>query len=182
MKMNKNLTRILVLCFCVLCLALTATAQKKRTTRRTTTPRPPAATTTPVVTSPLEVKTGAEKVSTQIMNVTKFIYTLGGVSRGIEDADKDARTGKLSKAVVDKNTQFKQQVIQSMRNLQAGLAALEVEFRTKPSLRPYLLQIQGITDLAGAAEGQASAGQLTQSGKTLLLVVEKLSTTLVAMP
>jgi hypothetical protein len=181
MKNSKNLNKLLVLCLCLLCLSLTVSAQRKKTTTRKTTTRP-ATTATPTVTSNLEIKTGAEKVSTQIMNVTKFIYTLGGVARGIEDADKDAKAGKLSKPVVDKNTQFKGQVIQSIRNLQAGLAALEVEFRTKPGLRPYLLQIQGITDLSGTAEAQASGGQFTASGKTLLLVVEKLSTTLVAMP
>jgi hypothetical protein len=182
MNMNKNSTRIMVLLLCLLGLSLTASAQRKRPATRKTATRPAATTTAVTASSPLEVKTGAEKVSTQIMNITKFIYTLGGVARGIEDADKDAKAGKLSKAVVDKNTQFKQQVIQSMRNLQAGLAALEVEFRTKPALRPYLVQIDGITDLSGTAEGQASSGQFTQSGKTLLLVVEKLSGALVAMP
>lgn len=181
MKNSKNLMRLFVLGIsCVLCLALTADAQRRKTTRKTTTKQ--TTTTTTTTTNMLEIKTGAEKVSIQIKNVTKFIYLLGGVARGIEDADKEAKAGKLSKLVVDKNTEFKGKVITSIRDLQAGLAALEVEFRTKPGLKPYLLQINGITDLSGQAKDLATSGRFTDSGKVLLLVVEKLSDTLVAMP
>ena len=70
----------------------------------------------------------------------------------------------------------------TLRNLRAGLVALEVEFQSKPALRVYLPQIQGISDISGVAEDQASAGQLIESGKTLLQVIEKLSDTLVALP
>jgi len=177
--MNKKLILIkfAVVLICLLALSLSVTAQKRKTPVRKTTPA--SVSTTPNL---LEIKTGAEKVSTQIKNVTKFIYVLGGVARGIEDIDKEAKAGKISKPVVDKNTQYKQNVIQSIRNLRAGLAALEVEFRTKPSLKPYLVNIQGISDMSGVSEDQALGGQFTQSGKTLLLVVEKLSDTLAAMP
>jgi hypothetical protein len=177
--MNKKtiLIKFAVALFCLLVLSLPVAAQRRKTPVRKTTP-------TPVSTMPnlLEIKTSAEKVSTQIKNVTKFIYVLGGVARGIEDIDKDAKAGKISKPTVDKNTQYKQNVIQSIRNLRAGLAALEVEFRTKPGLKPYLVNIQGISEMSGVSEDQALSGQFTQSGKTLLLVVEKLSDTLAAMP
>jgi hypothetical protein len=36
--------------------------------------------------------------------------------------------------------------------------------------------------MSGTAEDQAVAGQMTESGKTLLLVIEKLSDTLAALP
>ena len=36
--------------------------------------------------------------------------------------------------------------------------------------------------MAGRAEDQAAAGQVTESGRTLLLVIEKLSDTLAALP
>lgn len=179
MKTNKNLTRIFVLFVCILALAMTATAQRKKKTTRKTTTKP---TTTVTTTNNLEIKNGAEKVSTQLKNVTKFIYILGGVARGIEDADKEAKAGKLSKAAVDKNNEFKQSVISSIKNLRAGLAALEVEFRTNAALKPYLLKIDGVTAMCGQAEDLAAAGKLTDSGKVLLVVVEKLSDTLVAMP
>ena len=178
MKFNKNILTIFVTLAFIFALNLTAEAQKRRTKlkkKRTTT-------TKTINTNALEIRTNAEKVSTQIKNVTKFIYVLGGIARGIEDIDAVARTGKASREVVRKNNGFKQDVIVSIRNLRAGLAALEVEFKTKPALRNYLFNIQGITDLSGQAEDLALAGRFTDSGKSLLLVVEKLSDTLAAMP
>ena len=178
MKFNKNILTIFVTLAFIFALNLTAEAQKRRTKlkkKRTTA-------TKTINTNALEIRTNAEKVSTQIKNVTKFIYVLGGIARGIEDIDAVARTGKASREVVRKNNGFKQDVIVSIRNLRAGLAALEVEFKTKPALRNYLFNIQGITDLSGQAEDLALAGRFTDSGKSLLLVVEKLSDTLAAMP
>jgi hypothetical protein len=180
--MNKKsiLIKLVVVLVCLLGLSLSVAAQRRKPARKTT----PKETTTSVSTptNMLEIKSGAEKVAIQIKNVTKFIYVLGGVAKGIEDIDKEARTGKVSQAIVNKNTQYKQNVIQSIRNLRAGLAALEVEFRTKPTLKAYLASIQGITDLSGNAEDQAVGGQFSESGRTLLAVVEKLSDTLVALP
>jgi hypothetical protein len=178
MKTNKYLSKITFLVLAVvLSFAGSAVAQKKKPVRRPTT-KPTTATTT----NALEIRQSADKVSIQIKNVTKFIFILGGVARGIEDADKDAKAGKLSKPVIDKNNQFKQDVINSIRSLKAGLAALEVEFKTKPSLRNYSFQLQGITELSNQSEDLATAGRFTDSGRILLTVVEKLSDTLVAMP
>ncbi|HEY8563251.1 MAG TPA: hypothetical protein VIL74_22930 [Pyrinomonadaceae bacterium] len=181
MKINKYLLKLAFLSFAVLLtFAATADAQKRRSTRRTT----PAKTTTTATTttSPLEVKEGANKVSIQIKNVSKFIYILGGVASGFETADKEAKANKLSRAAIDANNKDKQAVITSIRNLKAGLAELEVQFRTKPALKPYLLQIQGITDLTSQSEELAVAGKFRDSGRALLTVVEKLSDTVTAMP
>ena len=178
MKFNKNILTIFVTLAFIFALNLTAEAQKRRTK-----PKKKRTTATKTInTNALDIRTNAEKVSTQIKNVTKFIYVLGGIARGIEDIDAVARTGRASREVVRKNNGFKQDVIVSIRNLRAGLAALEVEFKTKPALRNYLFNIQGITDLSGQAEDLALAGRFTDSGKSLLLVVEKLSDTLAAMP
>lgn len=175
MKFNKNLLVIFTVLLVVVGLSSTVFGQKRRTTTKRATVAKP-------VVNTFEIKTSAEKVSTQIKNLTRFIYVLGGVARNIEDIDKDAKSGKFSRAVVTTNETNKKNVISSIRNLRAGLAALEVEFRTKNSLKPYLFQIQGVTDITGRAEDQAVAGQFTESGKTLLLAVEKLSDTLMAMP
>jgi hypothetical protein len=158
-------------------MALPAHGQKRKNAARKTKTAVAANTIVPAA----ELKSGAEKVSTQIKNVSKFIYVLGGVARVIEDLDKDIETGKASRSATDLNAKNKQSVIATIRNLRAGLAALEVEFRTKPALRTYLFQIQGISEMSGVAEDQAMAGQLTESGKTLLMVVEKLSDTLAAL-
>lgn len=183
MKINKYLLKFAFLSVAFLLLfADSADAQRRKTTTRKKT-TPTKTTTTPTTTvNTLEIKQGAEKVSIQVKNVSKFIYILGGVASGFEIADKEAKAGKLSKAALDQKNQEKQAVITSIRNLKAGLAELEVQFRAKPSLKPYLLQIQGITDLTTQSEDLAVAGKFTDSGRVLLVVVEKLADTLTAMP
>ena len=180
MKINKYLLKLTFLGLAVLLtFAASAEAQKRKTTtKKTSTTK----TTPTITTNTLEIKDGANKVSIQLKNVSKFIYVLGGVATGFEVVDKDAKSGKLSRSAIDKNNQEKQAVITSIRNLKAGLAALEVEFRTKPSLKNYLFQIQGITDLTTQSEDLAMAGRFIDSGRVLLNVVEKLADTLTAMP
>ncbi len=166
----KKLT-ILLLIF--VCLSFSANAQRrKKPTTKTT--NPPAATN--------EIREGATKVSIQLNNVAKFVYLLGGIARGIEDIDKDARAGKVPRAVSDKNQTYKQNVIASIQSLRTGLIQLESDFRVKPKLKPYLQSIQGITEISGTAEDQATNGELVNAGKTLLQIIEKLSDTLVALP
>lgn len=171
--MNKNLLKITIFAICILGFTFSADAQRRRTTAK-----PKAATTA----STTDVKAGAEKVSIQIKNATKFLYLLGSVANGIETIDSDTRAGKVSREIQDKNARFKKDVLQSLRNLRAGLIALEVEFRTKPALQKYLINIQGVSDMSGRAEDLANGGQFVDSGKELLVVVEKLSDTLVALP
>lgn len=155
--------------------AATASAQKKTTTAKK--PVVPAAT----VTS-LEVRAGADKVSVQIKNVTKFLYTLGGIAIRIEDLDAEAKTKTVSQNALDANAANKQKVMQAIRNLRAGIAALEVEFRTKPALTKYLIHVQGITAMSADCEDLANAGRFSEAGKPLLALIEKLSDALVALP
>ncbi|HEY0659348.1 MAG TPA: hypothetical protein VGD05_12775 [Pyrinomonadaceae bacterium] len=179
MKFTRNiLTTAIVLAF-VFCLNLTANAQRRRTPAKRTTTTTVARNTTMNV---AEIKASAAKVSTQIKNVTRFIYLLGGIARGIEDIDKEAKTRRVSQTALSLNDTNKKNVIQSLKNLRAGLAALEAEFRTKPALRLYNFHIQGISDMSGQAEDLAAAGEFTESGKMLLTIVEKLSDTLVSLP
>ena len=180
MKISKIVIKLFAVALCFMFLTFDASAQRRKTTKstRTTKAAPPAA----APTSSAEIRSGAEKVSVQIKNASKFIFLLGGVAKGIEDIDKEIKAGRASREVTAKNNQFKQDVIQSIRNLRAGMVALEIEFRTKPALKNYLFQIQGISDMSGVAEDQAAAGQLTESGKTLLLLIEKLSDTAAALP
>lgn len=174
-NMNKNLLKITVFAVCMLGFTFSADAQR----RRSTAAKPKAATS---AVSNADVKASADKVSIQIKNSTKFLYLLGSVANGIEQIDSDARAGKVSREIVDKNTKFKRDVLQSLRNLRAGLVALEVDFRAKPALQKYLINIQGISDMSGRAEDLANGGQYVDAGKELLVVVEKLSDTLAALP
>jgi hypothetical protein len=136
----------------------------------------------PVVSITNELREGAEKVSIQLKNVSKFNYLLGSIATGIQDLDKEAKAGKISRELASQNEANKQKVITSIRGLRAGLIQLESDFRTKPKLRLYQISIQGVSDTAAAAEDQAMRGEFANAGKTLLLVVERLADTLVAMP
>lgn len=168
--------RFITFSILVLGLTFTANAQKRKT------PPTPKVVKTDNTLAKTETRSGAEKVSIQIKNSTKFLYVLGGVARVIEDLDREIAAGKASKNAPNTNAKIKQDVMQSMRNLRAGLVQLETDFRVKPELKKYLPQIQGITDMSARAEDLAMSGQFTESGKVLLLVVEKLADTLAAMP
>ena len=177
--MKVNLIKFAALLGCLLSLSLAAQAQKRKPASkkiRTTT----VANTTTATTA--ELKAGAGKVSTQIKNLSKFIYKLGDIAINTENLDREIAAGKASRNAPNLYQKNKQAVVASINGFRAGFAALEVEFRTKPALRNYLAQIQGISDMTGIAEDQAAAGQLVESGKTLLLVIEKLSDTLAALP
>lgn len=171
--------RFIVFSILIFGLAFAAHAQRRKTPRKT--PPPPKVVKTETI-AKTDAKTGAEKVSIQIKNSTKFLYVLGGVARVIEDLDREIAAGKASKNAPSTNAKIKQDVMQSMRNLRAGLIQLEVDFKVKPELKKYLPQLQGIADMSARAEDLALAGQFTESGKVLLLVVEKLTDTLAAMP
>ena len=174
MKANKIISIVLTVCAF---LATSAAAQKKPVKYP---PKPTVVTSGPGVgtSATAPAVSDKQKVSNQVMNVTKFIYLLGGIAKGIEDADKDKNANKAAK---DQNATNKSAFLQTIRNLRAGLAALEVDFRTKPNLTKYLPKIQGITDLTAQAESLAAGGRYSDSGRPLVAVVEKLADTLVVM-
>lgn len=178
MKRNLNLKSLVVFIFAlsfIFGLSVNADAQ-----RRTRSKRSRKAKTR--VTNASIVKKGAKDVGIQVKNVTKFVFVLGGVAKGIEDIDKDVRAGRATREIENKNVQFKEDVIASIRGLRAGLIKLESDFRTKAPLKKYLLQIQGLTQQANKVEDLAMVGQFSDAGKELLMVVELLTDTLVAMP
>lgn len=175
MKTTKFLTiTILALMF----LAGSAYAQKK-TTKKTT---PAKTTPTTTAAAAAEIRAGADKVSIQLNNVAKFNYFLGGIATGLEDMDKGARTKPLSPTTAKTHNANKQAVVNGIRDLRTGLAALEVEFRTKPNLKRFQFQIGGISNIVGESEDLAASGQFVQAGKVMLQAIQKLSDTLVAMP
>ena len=173
----KTIRFLLIFFAAILFLTDSAAAQRRKPPIKRPVPKAaiPVAFTT-------DINSAKEKVSNQITNVTRFNSALGPIAQGIQDLDAQAKTKKLDKKASDLNEANKRKVIQAIRNLRAGLAALEVEFRTKPALKRFLLKIQGITDLSAQSEDAAFAGRFTDSGKPLLLVVEKLSNTLAVMP
>lgn len=173
MKTRKTL---LILTFLLSIFVVTTAAQKPKPTTK----KPAAQPATTV--SAVELREGADKVSIQIKNVTKFLYSLGGIALRIEDMDKEARAKTVDKGLLDVNTANKAKVMQAIRNLRAGIATLEVEFRTKASLKKFLPQVDGITQMSAECEDLAAAGRFSESGRPLLALVEKLSDVLALMP
>lgn len=176
----KNAFAFLFLFIFILGMSVDADAQRRRSKSSKT--KTAAAQPTSNAVETAAAKKGAEDVAIQLKNVSKFIYVLGGVASGIEAIDKDIAEGRASREVADKNAQFKDDVITSIRALRAGLIRLDVDFRANPALRKYVPQLQNIGPLSARAEDLALAGRFTDSGKELLLVVEDLTDALVAMP
>jgi hypothetical protein len=182
MKRKNNLVKFAAVFVCLLCLTLTTAAQKRKTTaKKTTKPVATENTVTPTADT-VEIREAAQKASAQLKNVTRFIYLLGSIAQGIEDVDNDIKAGKASQTAIDLNTKNKQGVIAALKKLHSDLTPVEIDFRAKASLRTYVPQIGGVSDIAAQAEEQAATGQFKEAGRTLLQVVEKLSDTLAVMP
>ena len=128
------------------------------------------------------VKDNAEKVKNQIRNISQFLYILGSSSELVKSVDADARSGKLSNDARKQGDAGKQGIVLTIRTFKNAMLKLEDDFRADQALRPYLLQITGVGELAGTAEDQAAAGNYDRASRSLLDVIGQLSDTLEAMP
>jgi len=169
---------ILVL-VCLLLLSTTALSQtRSRSTRRGT----QAAKTAAQPDDSAQAKTAAAtKVADQIKNLTRFVYLLGGVAKGIESVDDSARKNEASPTALQQNEQNKTTVKNSLRNVREGLDQLEIYFRGTPGLQDYYLKLAGSASGAATAEDQAAAGHFDQAGRTMLGVVNRLTDVLLVM-
>ena len=163
---------------CILCISTTASAQSRsRTSKRSTAP-----TKSTVPTAVADARTGgATRVADRIKDLTRFVYLLGGVAKGIEQVDEAARKNEASSAAIDQNNRNKATVTASLQNVREGLDQLEVYFRSTPELEQYYLKLAGSASGAATAEDQAAAGRFDQAGRTLLGVVNRLTDVLLAM-
>ena len=172
--------RKLAIVFCVLLLATTALAQtrtRRSTPQRRSTPSPSLA-----VQAAEQARTeGATKVADQVKILTKFLYVLGGVAKGIEQVDEAARKNEASPAAVQQNDQNKATVKSSMKNVREGLDNLEIHFRSTPGLQSYYLKLAGSADGAATAENLANSGRFDQAGRSLINVVNRLTDVLLIM-
>lgn len=171
--------KVIITICALLVLTTSALGQtRKRTTKRTT----PATTTKPAeaqaAAAAAAIKTeGATKIANQIKNLTTFLYLLGGVAKSIEQLDAAAKTGQASPT----NEKNKAQLKASFEDFRVGLDALELHFRTTPELQPYYTKLIGSASGAADAEAQAAAGQFNNAGRTLIVVVGRLTDVLVVM-
>src|SRR5229473_4796330 len=167
----------LIVPICILLFSTSALAQtRSRTTRAKAMRKQTSAQ------AAAEARTnGATKVAEQIKNLTRFVYLLGGVAKGIEQVDEAARKNEASPAALQQNDQNKAVVKTSLRNVREGLDQLEVYFRGTPELEGYYLKLAGSASGAATAEDQAASGHFDQAGRTLLGVVNRLTDVLLAM-
>lgn len=124
---------------------------------------------------------GATRVADQIKVLTKFIYLLGGVAKGLETADDAARRKEASDADINKTNQSKASVRASIQSVREGLDKLEIDFRTTPELQRYYIKLAGVAAGAANAEDLAAANQFDRAGRALLDVVNHLTDVLLEM-
>jgi len=174
--MNRLMIAASALALLIFCTS-GADAQAKKP-RKPVSKKPVASSTIP----PLDVRTAREKVSIQLANVNRFVDVLGPIAQGIETLDESGRTRPLPQRTADRNEENKQKVVEAIRNLKAGLADLEAEFRAKPLLQKYLANIDGITDMGAESEDSALAGKFVAAKDPLRNITRRLSDTLAALP
>jgi len=160
---------LLIAFLCAVLLPANAFSQKrrapgKRSSRATATQKTPAA-----------AHEAAARVADQIKKLTHFIYLLGGVAKGIEQADVAIRRKEASPAIIESTERSKATVRSSLQDVRAGLAQLESDFHSTPGWGIYYIKIEGVAEAAAMAEQQGAANQFDQAGRTLLGVVNRLT-------
>jgi hypothetical protein len=167
----KRLTVLLITT--IIFLPTTSFSQTRRRSTR------PAARAVPIISE--AERQGAMRVADQIKNLTKFLYLLGGVAKGIEQMDEAARRNEASPTVLEQAKSNKLTVRTSIQNIRMGLDKLEIDFRTTPDLQRYYIKLAGSAAGAATAEQQAATNQFDQAGRSLLSVVNRLTDVLLEM-
>lgn len=158
----------------VLCVAMLPANAISQTKKRGSTKRPRTVTSAAQKTTDVE-REGATQIANQIKNLTKFIYLLGGIAKGLEQSDGVIRRKEASPALIESTEVSKAKVRATLQDVRAGLDKLEIDFRANPVLQPYYYKLAGVADGAAKAEQMAAAGQFDQAGRTLLGVINRLT-------
>jgi len=168
-----------IVAICTLILLSTASFAQTRKRQATKPPAKSKSTSASTAEATAAVRTeGANRVATQIKNLSRFLYLVGGVVKGIEAINAQSKDGQTS-PTNERNTA---QLRPSFTDFRVGLDSLEVYFRTTPELQPYYTKLVGSASGAASAEQQALSGQFDQASKNLLGVLGRLTDVLVAMP
>jgi len=126
-------------------------------------------------------RAGAGRVAEQIKTLTRFIYLLGGVAKGLEGVDDAVRRNEASPAILEQAKRNKLTVRTSIQSVRDGLDRLESEFSSTPELRRYYTRLAGVAAGAASADEQAAANQFDRAGRSLLDVVNRLTDVLLEM-
>jgi hypothetical protein len=130
-----------------------------------------------------EIRVGREQVAAQVKTLSQFLFLLGGVSKGIEIAEraKGNREESIAAMTPEQIAQSKAKLRDSIAGVRVGLGQLESSFRLNPVLQNYYPSLAGVSKLAQTAETQAAAGNFDQAGKSLIAAVGKLTDALIAL-
>ncbi len=150
-------------------------------TRKRTVPKPAPKPSVAQLRSAEVQRDGATRVADQIKVLTKFIYLLGGVAKGLETVDEAARRNQASPGAIEQAEKSKAVVRNSIKNVKDGLDQLESHVRITPELQRYYIKLAGVAAGAATAEEQAAANQFDKAGRTLLDVVSRLTDALQEM-
>ncbi len=164
---------VLLLTTMILLPVTTLAQTRKRTTR--TPPR------TAVTKGPDARRQGAVRVADQIKTLSRFLYVLGGVAKGLEGVDDAARRNEASATILEQAKNNKLTVRTSIQKVREGLDQLEIDFRATPELQRYYIKLAGVAAGAANAEELAAANQFDRAGRTLLDVVNRLTDVLLEM-
>jgi len=163
------------------CIVLSSVAAPSQTRRRST----PKRTSGPTFAEKqqAEIQSGREQIAAQIKALTQFLYLFGGISKGIETAERanTSREGSTAGIPAEQIAQSKTKVKDSIASVRVGLDQLESSFRLNPVLQSYYPNLAGVARLAQTAESQAAANSFDQAGRSLLAAVNKLADALVAL-
>lgn len=166
----------------MLCLTFCAAGEaqtRRRSARRSPRAAGGASAASSAAAQNAEIRAGAERVATQVQNLTRFIYLYGRISNGVEASEQMRRQGGANAGEAPQLEKTKTGMRDGVRNLRAGLIDLESYFETTPAVRRFYPQVVGISDSAAVAEQQVGAGQYDQAGRSLIAIVNKLSDALV---
>ena len=169
----------LIIALLIATIILSPATAFSQTRKRST--KPPTSTTRTTTKPSSTQQEGATRVAAQIKNLTRFLYLLGGVSKGIETVDDAARRNEVSPAVLEQAKKDKNSVRTSIQSVREGLDALEIHFRTTPELQRYYIKLAGVASGAVTAEEQAAANQFDRAGRSLIDVVNRLTDVLLEM-
>jgi hypothetical protein len=130
-----------------------------------------------------EIRAGREQIAAQIKNLTQFLYLFGGISKGVEIAEraKGNRDESIAAMSPEQIGQSKAKMRDSIAGVRAGLDRLESSFRLNPVLQSYYPSLAGLAKFAQTAETQAAAGNFDQAGRSLIAAVSKLTDALIAL-
>jgi hypothetical protein len=161
-------------------LVLLSVPAASQTKRRSTQKKP---TTSFAEKQQAEMRAGREQIAAQVKTLTQFLFLFGGISKGIEIADraKNVRQESVAGMSPEQISQSMAKVKASIASVRTGLEQLESGFRLNPVLQSYYPSLAGVSKLAQTAETQAAASNFDQAGRSLIAVVTKLTDALVTL-